>query len=352
MNLQNFIENNLWKRSLLSYLLYPVAVKYAFLLKLRRKFFELFPSFSYKSKIKIISIGNIVSGGSGKTPFTIFLAKYLSGKGYKIAVSHRGYKGKFEEDNKLISDRNGVFDFAEDAGDEAFLLSQKLAGIPVIAGKNRRLSIRILEKKFPDLDHIILDDSFQHLQVEHDLDFVVFNEIGGIGNGFVLPAGILRESLSALKSADFIVFNGEGDVPEKLKKYKKPVLKGSYQIVRFYDLKGTDVPKIILESSKIALLSGIGMPKSFEKTILRAGLKFEHHFRFPDHFDYRNNKIFYDLKKKIEKNKIDYLLTTEKDFVKLRLLEDIAFPFVVVEIEFQFDQKKQSELLLNPLFSV
>ena len=99
----------------------------------------------------------------------------------------------------MISDENQVLDLAKEAGDEAFLLASKLPGIPVIAGRNRKKAIQILEEKYPELEYIILDDSFQHLKVEHDLDFVVFNAIGGMGNGFVLPAGILRESISALK---------------------------------------------------------------------------------------------------------------------------------------------------------
>jgi len=341
MKLQNFIEKNLYDRTLISCLLYPISLKYAFCQWLRRKVYLIFPSLSYKSKIKIISIGNIVSGGSGKTPFTIFLAKYLSEKGYKIVVSHRGYKGKFEHQNKLISDRNEVFDFAEDAGDEAFLLSTKLNGIPVIVGKNRRLSIKILEHKFPDLDYIILDDSFQHLKVKHDLDFVIFNEIGGIGNGFVLPAGILREPLSALKFADYIIFNGYREIPEKLQKYNKPTLKGNYQIIKFYDLKKNNIFLETLKKHNIALLSGIGQPKSFERTIINFGLKFEEHFRFLDHYDFKKKSIFIDLHKKMKKNKIDYLLTTEKDFVKLQFIENFNLPLVVVEIEFQLDKKHQ-----------
>jgi len=334
MNFQNFIEKNLYNRTLFSYLLYPISLKYAFLQRLRRKVYQLFPSLSYKSRIKIISIGNIVSGGSGKTPFTIFLAKYLSEKGYKTAVSHRGYKGKFEYENKLISDREQIFRFAEKAGDESFLLAMKLKGIPVIAGKNRKLSIMILEQKFPDLDYIILDDSFQHLKVKHDLDFVIFNEIGGIGNGFVLPAGILRESMSALKFADYIVFNGEEKIPEKLQKYNKIALKGNYQIKKFYDLNKNEIAIEKLKNQKVALLSGIGQPKSFEKTVLDSGLKFEEHFRFPDHFNYKDYGIIRDLKNKVENNKIYYLLTTEKDFMKLQFMENLELPLVVVAVEF------------------
>ncbi len=296
----------------------------------------LFPSLVYKSKCKIISVGNIVSGGSGKTPFTIFLVNYLTDKGFKVAVSHRGYKGKFEHENKLISDRNDIFDSAREAGDEAYLLASKLKGIPVIVGKNRRLSIKILEKKYVDLDYIILDDSFQHLKVFHDLDFVVFNEIGGIGNGFVLPAGILREPLSALKYADYIVFNGEGNIPEKLKKYNKPILRSGYIVKRFYDTNKNDVKP----TGRLALLSGIGLPKSFENTIRKSDLSFEKHYSFPDHYDFKDKAILQKIETELRKEEIDYLLITEKDFAKLRFIEH-KLPLIVVEVEFVLEKPKE-----------
>ena len=153
-----------------------------------------------------------MSGGTGKTPFTIFLAKYLQQKGFKIAVSHRGYKGDFENTNILISDAHKVFEEAKNAGDESYLLALKLNGIPVIVGSNRQISIRILEKRYPELDYIILDDSFQKHSIKKDFEFVIFKSTIGIGNGFVLPAGFLRESLKALKFADYFVINGRKNI--------------------------------------------------------------------------------------------------------------------------------------------
>ncbi len=320
--MQKIIEKHLLNRSFLSYFLLPLSWKFALLQILRRKFI-----FSkYKSKCKIISIGNIVSGGSGKTPFTIFLAKYLQKQGRRVAVSHRGYKGKFEHLNKLLSDEKEVFNFAKDAGDEAYLLAEKLIGIPVVVGKNRINSIEILVKKFPNLDCIILDDSFQNLKVQHDLDFVIFNSIGGIGNGFVLPAGILREPLSALKYCNYIIFNGDGKIPLEITKFEKPILRGNYKIKRFYDQQKEEISITKLKNSKIALLSGIGQPSSFEKTVQTCDINFEKHFAFSDHYSYQN-------KVKLEEIKgFDYILTTEKDFAKLQFIEH-NLPLVMVEVE-------------------
>jgi len=333
--MQKIIEKHLYKKSLISYLLLPLSLFFSFVLILRRKFH----SGSYRSRCKIISVGNIVSGGSGKTPVTIYLAKYLQKQGKKVSVSHRGYKGKFENENKLISDENEVFEFAKDAGDETYLLASKLTGIPIIAGRNRKRSIQILEEKYPDLEYIILDDSFQHLKVQHDYDFVVFNAIGRIGNGFVLPAGILREPLSALEYSDYIVFNGKGEIPTQIQKYNKPVLKGEYKIKQFSDLNGKEInPK-----GKLTLLSGIGLPKSYENTIQEAGLQFENHFRFPDHYDFKNKEVIKQISDEVKKEKIDYVLTTEKDFAKLQFIEH-DLPLVIVEVEFVLENIEQLKL--------
>lgn len=285
----------------------------------------------FKSRCKIISVGNIVSGGSGKTPVTIFLAKYLRKLGYEVAVSHRGYKGKYEGSSKLISNREDLFECASNAGDETYLLAQRLKGIPVVAGKNRIQSVKILEQTFPKLQIIILDDSFQHLKVKHDIDIVVFSSHGLIGNGFVLPAGILRESLSVTTKSDYVIFNGKGIISMSLIKYKKPILQGFYKVAEFYDIDRQKMGIDQLKDKKIALLSGIGYPQSFENTIKECGLNFVEHFIFPDHYHYEEEKLnkFFD-KKGAD---LDFIITTEKDFAKIEKFH-LSIPVIITAIDF------------------
>jgi len=334
--MQDFIARHLYQRSLLSILLLPWAGLNWLMQKVRRSL----PRKQFISQAKIISVGNIVSGGSGKTPTTIFLAKSLQAAGKTVAVSHRGYKGKFEANPTLLSDRENVFDFAAQAGDEAYLLAEKLGGVPVIAGKNRVAAIQILQQQYPDLQYIILDDSFQHLRVKHDYDFIVFNALGKIGNGWLLPAGILREPLSALKYADQIIYNGAGELPKFLIDQNLPIARANYKISKFRDAKGKILSISTLQNSKIALLSAIGVPQSFEATIGNCGLNFQKHFALPDHDD------FSDLSKlqKIAKQKFDFILITEKDWAKLKFVSH-NLPIVVAESEFEIENLELENIL-------
>jgi tetraacyldisaccharide 4'-kinase len=344
-NSQNFVSQHLYKRSLLSFLLWPFSLVFSIIVVLRRVFYRKFRK-AYRSRCRIICVGNIVSGGSGKTPFTIFLAECLRDKGKKIAVSHRGYKGEFEKTVKLISDREQIFDHDGSAGDEPYLLASKLKGIPVVVGRDRTSAIKLLEKEYPDLDVIILDDSFQHLKVYHDLDFVVFNSTGGTGNGFVLPAGILREPLSACRYADCLVVKGmKEDLPE-LKKYEITMIYGRHEIDRIYNREGENYSINSISGSKNLLVSGIGQPESFEKLLAGKGISFIRHYKFSDHYDYREPKIWKKIRQYIDKVNIDHVLTTEKDYAKLKTKDLGNISLIVVSIAFKPEGDELNKLLL------
>ena len=330
---QKFIEKHLYSRSALSYFLYPISLLYSLILIIRR----LIKGKVYFAPCKIISVGNIVSGGAGKTTFVIFLANYLLDKGYEVAISHRGYKSKLENKNEIISIKGALLKIAKKAGDEAQLIASKLPSCPVIVGKNRVKSIKKLMQNFPNLDYIILDDSFQHLKVNHDYDFVLFNTLFSIGNGFVLPAGILREPLWALKDASCVVINGTGKISDKILSCNKPIIRGYYRLKKIYDFNG--VEKDILEffGKKIALLSAIGLPASFEKTMKEYKIDFVEHYKFPDHFEFKNDDFLVSLKENYDKKKFDCLFITEKDYTKLQYYDKLSFPLFVVEVKFVID---------------
>jgi len=328
---QDFIKRHLLNRSLLSIVLYPLSLINQAIQICRREWYHHYKA--KKADVKIISIGNITAGGSGKTPFTIWLAKKMIQQSRKIAISHRGYKGEYENNNTLISNRDKILSAAVKAGDEAQLLAEKLPGIPVCAGRDRWKSIQMLCRTYPDLEMIILDDSFQHLKIKHDIDIVIFKTAKPLGNGFLLPAGILREPLSALKDADLIIFNGEGDIPETFQKYNKDIHQGSYRNNGFYVNNQIRIDVGELKSRRLGIISGIADPHSLENTISNLNLEWQFHLKFPDHYHFAkgsDNRLIGD---QIEDSQIEYILTTEKDYTKLKHL-DLSVPIVVFRIEF------------------
>jgi len=208
MACRSCIEKHFTHRSIINYLLYPFSLIFSLILILRRSLYKhILPR--YKAPVFIISIGNMIVGGSGKTPFTIYLADLLNRNGIRTAVSHRGYKSKLENTVTIVSNWNELLPVSDDAGDEAWLIAKRLTGIPVVVGKNRKQAISLLCNTFPGLDCIILDDSFQHLKVIHNLDVIIISEWLKFGNGFVLPAGMLREPMSAI--SDFRYPDSEQD---------------------------------------------------------------------------------------------------------------------------------------------
>ena len=330
-----YIESLLNKRTFISYLLYPFSLLYIFIVCLRRFIFGAIPRFSYRSRCKIISIGNITTGGSGKTPFVLYLANELKEK-HKIAIVLRGYKGDLENTNTLISDYTIVYDNVARAGDEAILYATNLKNVPICVGKNRVKSIRLLEDKFPELEMVLMDDAFQYLKVKQDTKICIFKHINPISNGFCLPAGLLREPMNSLKYADYLVINGDMNLIKKevldyLQKYKKPILNGDYQITSIKDRHEQKIDIESLKKKKLVLLSGIGSPKSFENTIKNADLTFFKHIQMPDHFHY--TQIFLDKLNTDCDKQYDYILTTEKDYTKIQYIKH-DLPILVVTIKF------------------
>ena len=303
--MQRFIQKHLYKRSVLSYLLFPFSLVYMFVGYLKRRLFV----GNKVGSIPIIGVGSIVSGGTGKTPLTLFLAKYLSKKGKKTAIITRGYKGSLGS-KSVVVDKNSPLQLV---GDEAKMLFVKLPEVPIVVGRNRAKSIQIINSKFPKTDFIIADDVFQNGKIKRAFDIVVFSSNGGVGNGFVLPAGILRESLTACKYADLIVIVGKDKkLQKRLCRFNKNIVYGDIRVVGFFDLAGKRVEVQALKSKQIALVSAIGNPKSFEQTITSLGLKFEEHFALDDHSTSYKRAL-----QRIKKMKADFIITTEKDFVKM-----------------------------------
>ena len=334
MDYQYLINTHLKKRTVISVLLSPFSFVYAIIVVVRRLLYRTFPTLSYKSKFQIISVGNITSGGTGKTPFALYLANKFILQGHKVAIVLRGYKGQFEHNGALIADDKKVFEIASKAGDEAMLYVNNLPHTPICVGKNRVKSVKLLEDKFPDLDIVILDDGFQYLKLKQDVKYCIFSSENPIGNGFCLPAGLLREPIFTLKWVDYIVINGtiKPNIDNKLLKIisTKQILSGNYIINEIVDYKQKTYTITDLKTKKLMLLSGIGTPKSFEKTVEQAGLSIDKHLCLNDHFEYTQEFIDIHIDEFVQ---YDFVLTTEKDFTKLSMLK-IEAKVLVVKVRF------------------
>ncbi|MFN3967136.1 MAG: tetraacyldisaccharide 4'-kinase [Endomicrobiia bacterium] len=297
-------------------------------------FFVRFRFFLYKSKIlkkktlpvKVICIGNITAGGTGKTSAVIYFAKYLSSKNFKVAVLSRGYKRK-ETTKKIpviVSDGKSILTSVEYSGDEPYLVAENLLGVPVIVCSNRYLAGKIAIEKFAT-DILLMDDGFQHWKLNRNLDIVLIDCLNPFSNGFLLPAGLLREPLSSLNRADIFILTNSNFVSDeeknrivsKIKRYNEtaPIYFAFHKPLYFVRLSSGEMLDLsFVKDKEIISLSSIGNPISFEKTLETIGAIISKRIRFPDHHWFTIDEII-----KILENNI-YIVTTEKDAVRIKNL--------------------------------
>ncbi len=306
--------------SFVSDFLFPFSVIYGAFMKIRNKLYgrilkkRSLPGF-------VISVGNITVGGTGKTPLVIEIAKWAKEKGYNPAVISIGYKGRFRG-IRNVCDGKRILSNVEECGDEAFLIARKL-NIPVVVSKNRFLAGIYLKKK--GLNFFILDDAFQYVKLERDLDIVLINGKKPFGNKRLLPSGPLREPISHIKRADIILITeGLFRIP-----FNKDVFFAKY-IPESLVIKGKRKDISAITGKKIIAFSGISNPERFEDMLRRLGAELIYFKKFPDHYWYKEKDISQLMRLKKDTG-ADYVVTTEKDWVKI-MKSEIAFIEVRLEI--------------------
>jgi len=304
----------------------------------------------HRLEVPVISVGNLVLGGTGKTPLVQYIARLLQRQGRKPAVLSRGYKGSATGSINVVSTPDAVLLEASEAGDEPRLLAEKLPGIPVITGKKRFLTGRFAIDSI-GADILILDDGFQHLALQRDLDLVLFSARKGLGNSYVLPGGELREPLAGLERADaFIISNVDtprkDTVPEIISFLRDrfpemPLYTAGYQpenVLLRIDMDKTDT--ISHEAAgRIPLYGfcGIAGPESFTTTLRENGMKLTGFQDFPDHHNYTTSDIR-ALLDHARTSGAEGLITTEKDWVKLRHLFPREMPLMVQPVQLHFSE--------------
>lgn len=276
---------------------------------------------SKKAGARVVCIGNITSGGTGKTTAVLLAAKLLSKAGVKTAIISRGYKREGKEKVTILYD-NDLLNWQE-AGDEPYMMSQMLAEykVPVAVSSNRYAAAKEVIKEFKS-EILLLDDGFQHHKLKRDANIVLINARDPFGNGYMLPYGILREPISALKRADLVILTHSGlateeekiKIKQKIKSYKEDlkILEAIHKPDYFYDI--VNRKKMALDDIKGEVVSfcGLGDPASFEQTLKNLGLKINQTYRYKDHNAYTLEEI-----KSLSSFRQGLpLITTFKDYVK------------------------------------
>ncbi len=330
------------------FLLIPFSLLYLAIIHIRNFLYEKKVLKQVELSAKVISVGNLTTGGTGKTPVVIEFARYLKEKtNKKIVVLSHGYGGKlYKKGVNVISNGNKILLSAELAGDEAYIIAENLKGVPVICGKNRIEAGKLAIKKF-GAEIILLDDGFQHLRLKRDLNILLFDCSLICGNGFILPAGPLREPLSEIKRADKVImvnknsFNSSvsdlcNSFTSKIRlKFNKPAFSCSVvpdKIIRIKDSKTVENSGL-----KVFAFAGVANPSSFFSFIEKSGFIISGKSIFDDHYNYTEKDIE-ALIKEAHVKKADCLVTTEKDAVKIKdLITDkklgIDFYFLKVSLD-------------------
>ncbi|HQI25162.1 MAG TPA: tetraacyldisaccharide 4'-kinase [Smithella sp.] len=316
------------------------SVLYRFAIFLRNVFFEMGLFRKKKLPCKVISVGNITVGGTGKTPMVIYLADLLKAQGFHPAVLSRGYKGKTKAPVNIVSDGKRVLMKPEDCGDEPVLIAKSLPGIPVLTGSQRLLTGQVaLEQLGADL--LILDDAFQHRQLVREIDVVLLNTTKPFGNGALLPAGPLREPPSALKRAHFIVRTGD-DAKITSVFSDQPEYPARHQAVALINgATGQASPLQNLRGRRVCAFAGIAKPEAFRRTLIDIGAQVVMFMPFPDHHNYSREDIR-EIQKMAMEEKADIIVTTEKDGVKLNRFHMFLEKIDLLRIRMVFPDEEQA----------
>ena len=290
-------------------LLIPLSWLFALLSFLRRYLYKINWLKSYRLAVPIIVVGNINVGGTGKTPLVIWLAGQLSLAGYKPGIISRGYGGSAKQVAQVLSSSDPAI-----VGDEAVLIATRTA-CPVFVSANRVAAAESLLANFPECNVIISDDGLQHYRMQRDFEIVVYDAVKGFGNGALLPAGPLRESISRLNSVDAVVCNGKD---ESARHNAFESIEMQLESGAFYNLLTVHqkADAQAFSQKKVVAIAGIGNPARFFESLKSLGLQFEGR-PYADHYafqaeDFRNINA-------------DVIVMTEKDAVKCRAFAQSNF---------------------------
>ncbi len=306
---------------------------------------------------QVISVGNLTVGGTGKTPVVEVFARNLQQQGRKVAILSRGYKskelpflqkmtqrittGKIETPPRVVSDGKRLLLDSHTAGDEPYMLASNLPEVAVVVDKDRVKAGKYAIKEL-GCDTLILDDGFQYLKLGHRLDIALVDQTNPFGGGHLLPRGLLREPIRNIKRAGFIFITkcdrgGAPELKEELRRLNphaeiSECRHAAKYLKNVFGSTTYDLDK--LKGMRIAAVSGIAVPESFENALRDFGAEIVHTQRFADHHRFSQQEIINTINQSIRSG-AEAILTTEKDAVRFPFIDRLDIPiwFMRVEIE-------------------
>ncbi len=284
---------------------------------------------------KIIAVGGLTVGGSGKTSVTIFLTGKLISRGMNAAVAARGYKREGNDDIIITGDSRIAW---EDCGDEPMVMARSVPGLKVYISSDKTSAATDAARA--GHDPIIIDDGFQHRKLKRDIDIVCLDGSDPLGGGMLLPSGRMREPLSALQRADIImIIDPAGELPGIRMKLPLniPVFIARKKSTGIKPIKGEMGE---LSGSECLAFCGLGNPASFKSSLEKAGYRPTEFIEFRDHHNYCMADV-QRITKRFEATSADFLITTLKDAVKLEKIWNNHYPLYYLEIEIEVENEDE-----------
>ena len=312
---------------------------------------------------KVVVVGNLTVGGTGKTPIVMKMARVLAQRGRKVAILSRGYKGTSDSlpkrfwrwltqgsrpDPLVVSDGKTVLAGPDEAGDEPYMLATNLAdaGVVVIVDRNRVEGGRFALRRF-GVDTILLDDGLQYLPLRGQINLILVDSHDPFGNGAMLPRGILREPIANLSRASYIFITKSAGPPaaslvELIRKHnpRAEIIACAHTAKELVNLETNEtLPLELLKGKRVASFSGIATPERFEETLRGQGALLVANRRFLDHHAFNDEDLDEVLDRAL-RARAEIIVTTEKDAVRLqaRFRPPIPLMFVRLEVEILGDR--------------
>ena len=329
-------------------LLAPAGLLFGGIVALRRLFYRRGLFRSHAAGAPVVSVGNLTVGGTGKTPFALWLTRRLVAAGWRPAVVTRGYGGALQGRVLTVGEHGRAHFDVEEIGDEATLLAER-SGVPVVCAADRVAAARQAVSE-TGAEVVVLDDGFQHLRLRRDVDLVLVDGQAGFGNGSVLPAGPMRERLGTLRRADAIVVTKTDDPGALGARIAAaapgvPVFAAAYApaaVVQAEDGVLVEKPLGMMVGRKIVTISAIADPASFYELLGELEVRPVDVLEYPDHHVF--DQADWQQISKVA-HQADLIVCTEKDLVKLRRFPFARGRLAALRLELRLDPVDEKKLL-------